>query len=35
MSGTKVQAPDAQVSSWVPFSRVVRSNAALVGKESK
>ena len=35
MSGTKVQAADAQMISWLAFSRVVRSNAALVGKESK
>ena len=30
MSGTKVQAADAQVISWLAFSRVVRSNAAFV-----
>ena len=33
MSGTKVQAADAQVISWLAFTRVVKSNAALVGKE--
>ena len=33
MSGTKVQAADTQVISWLAFTGVAKSNAALVGKE--